>query len=62
MESIEDSEICFYDRTSKYEVIFHNEAVAKMLSMEEVQINLHTPCLLLNDKQRKSIHDLTKTS
>ena len=62
MESIEDSEICYFDRASKYEVIFHNEAIAKMLSIEEVQMNLHTPCLLLNKKQRKSIHDLTKTS
>ena len=62
MESIEDSELCFYDRTSRYEVIFHNEATAKMLSIEEVQLNLHTPCLLLNNKTRKSIHDLTKTS
>jgi len=33
-----------------------------MLSIEEVQMNLHTPCLLLNQKQRKSLHDLTKTS
>lgn len=33
-----------------------------MLSIEEVQMNLHTPCLLLNKKQRKSLHDLTKTS
>jgi len=33
-----------------------------MLSFEEIKQNLHTPCLLLDKKKRKSLHDMTKTS
>ena len=33
-----------------------------MLSIDQVKMNLHTPCLMLNNKKRKSVHDLTKTN
>ena len=52
IESINDSKISYFERKSKYEVIFYNEAVSKMLSIDEVRANLHTPCLLLQSLQR----------